>query len=81
MIGYSTEFIRGFLSLVAIVATIAVVGAGANELFNLGLAEDGYPGIGAEPGEGVGFGSFCLQLGIIAIASGGLSAYLEGYRQ
>ncbi|MGI8727163.1 MAG: hypothetical protein ACR2K6_05720 [Solirubrobacterales bacterium] len=79
--GYSVGFVRGFLSLGAMVAAIALIGAAANELFDLGWAEDGYPGIGADRARGVGFASFALQVAILLLASGGLSVYLERYER
>ena len=59
--GYSTEFLRSFLSLIALIALTAIAIGAANELIGLGLFADGYPA--PLTGPGAGYASFALQLG------------------
>ena len=67
--GYSTEFLRGILALVALVAALALLIAGAAEL--LGLDP-----FGDERG-GIGFGGFAVRAGAVLVVSLVLSAVVE----
>ncbi len=66
--GYSIGFLRGLVSLVAIIAACGLLIGAANELLELGLFRQGYPGLGAS---GAAFGPFAAKMGtaiVIAIA-------------
>lgn len=69
-VGYSTEFLRGVLALIALLAALALLIGAAAELLGLGLFEDGYPGA-------AGFGGFALRAGVVLVISLGLSAAVE----
>ena len=74
--GYSTGFLRSILALTALVALIGLCIGAANEIFGLGLFASGYPApLGG--GEGVEFGSYAIQLGIVAVISTVASLALE----
>lgn len=68
--GYSTEFLRGILALITLVATLALVAAGISELLGLGLFDDRYPG-------DAGFGGFALRAGVVIVLSVALGALVE----
>jgi hypothetical protein len=73
--GYSTGFLRSILALTALVALIGLCIGAANEIFGLGLFASGYPApLG---GEGAEFGSYAIQLGIVAVTSTVASLALE----
>jgi hypothetical protein len=66
--GYSTGFLRGILALTMLVALAGLCIGAANEIFGLGLFTSGYPApLGG--GEGAEFGSYAIQLGVIAAVS------------
>jgi len=67
-VGYSTEFLRGILALVALVAALALLIAGVAELLGLDLFGD--------PG-GIGFGGFAVRASAVLVVSLVLSAVVE----
>ena len=71
--GYSTEFLRGILALISLVAVAGLLLGAANEVLGLGLFAAGYP---AGP-DGTGFGGFALRLGVVLAISVGLSYLVE----
>lgn len=76
-VGYSVEFIRSWLSLWALVAVVALLGAALNELLDLGLFAGGYPVLGGT----AGFGAFAVQAVIAVIALLALSALLSVFER
>ncbi len=77
--GYSTEFLRGFLALIALVAIAGIAIGAANEVIGLGLFTAGYPG--PVTGPGTGYASFSLQLAIGAAIAIGVSEVLDPSRR
>ena len=76
-VGYSTTFIRGVLSLWILLASGALLIGAANELFSLGLFDDGYPVVWADPASRPGFAGFGLQCAAVIAVATGLSAVAE----
>jgi hypothetical protein len=74
--GYSTGFLRGILALTTLVALVGLCIGAANEIFGLGLFASGYPApLGG--GEGAEFGSYAIQLAIVAVVSTAANLALE----
>lgn len=73
--GYSTEFLRGFLALIALLAIAGIAIGAANEVIGLGLFSEGYPG--PVSGPGTEYLSFALQLAIGAALAIGVSLALD----
>jgi len=72
--GYSIGFLRGVLSLVAIIAACGLLIGSANELLELGLFTQGYPGLG---GGRSGFGYFTIQMGGAIVVATAINLLLE----
>jgi hypothetical protein len=75
--GPSVGFVRGWLSLWALVGVVGLALGGVNELLGLGLFPSGYPVLGGDDG----YGGFALQVAIAVVALIGLSILLERFER
>ena len=76
--GYSIGFLRSYLALLGLIGIVAVVLGGANELFELGLFDAGYPVLGRADAE---FGAFTLQSAVVVLVTTCVSLVLERWER